>query len=133
MSLPAPPSGGAVGCRPVADGFRDVTGDGCAEQIDLTAGFVSVDGTRYPIGAAGDQVAVGDWDCDGVATVALVQSGGQVYVFDSWPRHTPLVGRLVAYLAPPVQLADVPRGACNELLVRYAEGTWHLPLPTPSE
>ena len=130
---PPPPPGDAAGCRPVAGGFRDVTGDGCAEQIDLTAGFVSVDGTRYPIGAAGDQVAVGDWDCDGVATVALVQSGGQVYVFDSWPRHTPLVGRLVAYLAPPVQLADVPRGACNELLVRYAEGTWHLPLPTPSE
>ena len=131
---PQPPQpGGAAGCRPVAGGFRDVTGDGCAEQIDLTAGFVSVDGTRYPIGAAGDQVAVGDWDCDGVATVALVQSGGQVYVFDSWPRHTPLVGRLVAYLAPPVQLADVPRGACNELHVRYAEGTWHLPLPTPSE
>lgn len=132
--VPPPlPSGGTAGCRPIADGFRDVTGDGCAEQIDLTAGFVSVDGARYPIGEAGDQVAVGDWDCDGVATVALVQPGGQVYVFDSWPRHTPLVGRLVADLAPPVQLADVPRGACNELLVRYAEGSWHLPLPAPSE
>ena len=132
--VPPPlPAGGPTGCRAIADGFRDVTGDGCAEQIDLTAGFVSVDGARYPIGEAGDQVAVGDWDCDGVATVALVQPGGQVYVFDSWPRHTPLVGRLVADLPPPVQLADVPRGACNELLVRYAEGTWHLPLPTPSE
>ncbi len=132
---PAPPlpPHDTAGCRPIADGFRDVTGDGCAEEIDLTAGFVWVDGTPYPIGEAGDQVAVGDWDCDGIATVALVQSGGRVYVFDSWPRQSPLVGRLVADLTPPVQLAGVPRGACNELLVRYAEGTWYLPLPVPSQ
>ena len=95
----------------------------------MGAGFVSIDGARYPVGESGDQVAVGDWDCDGVATVALVQPGGRVYVFDGWPREVPLVGRLVADLTPPVELADVPRGACNELLVRYAGGTWYLPLP----
>ncbi len=129
---PPPPAGDGAGCQPLAEGFRDVTGDGCAERIEIIAGFVSVDDTRYPVGEAGDQVAVGDWDCDGIATVALVQSGGQVYLFDSWPTDSPLVGRLVADLAPPVQLADVPRGACNELLVRYAEGTWYLPLPVRS-
>ena len=128
---PLPPDGGA-GCHPIADGFRDVTGDGCADEIDIAGASVSVDGTRYPVGESGDQVAVGDWDCDGIATVALVQPGGRVYVFDSWPEESPLVGRLVADLAPPVELADVPRGACNELLVRYAEGTWYLPLPVPS-
>ena len=125
----SPARDGAV-CKPIADGFRDVTGDGCAAEIDVTAGFVWVDGARYPIGAAGDQVAVGDWDCDGIATVALAQPGGRVYVFDSWPLESPLVGRLVADLPPPVRMADVPRGACNELLVHYAEGTWHLPLPS---
>lgn len=129
---PPPPAGHGAGCDPIVDGFRDVTGDGCAEEIDIITGFVSVDGTRYPVGEFGDQVAVGDWDCDGIATVALVQPGGRVYVFDSWPTDSPLVGRLVADLAPPVQLADVPRGACNELLVRYAEGTWYLPLPVRS-
>lgn len=129
---PTPAAGDTTLCRPIADGFRDVDGDGCAEEIGLTAGFVWVDGTRYPVGDAGDQVAVGDWDCDGLATVALVQPGGRVYVFDSWPEQSPLVGSLVAELAPPVQLADVPRGACNELLVRYAGGTWFLPVPAPA-
>ena len=129
---PTPATGDATLCRPIADGFRDVNGDGCAEEIGLTAGFVWVDGIRYPVGDAGDQVAVGDWDCDGLATVALVQPGGRVYLFDSWPRQAPLVGSLVAELAPPVQLADVPRGACNELRVRYAGGTWFLPVPAPS-
>ena len=119
----------AAGCREPGSGRRDVDGDGCAEQIRITAGFVSADGTRYPVGAAGDQVAVGDWDCDGVATRALVQPTGRVYLFEEWPREQPLVGTLVAELPPPVELADVARGACNELTVHYSEGTWYLPLP----
>jgi len=109
--------------------LRDVDGDGCAEQIRITPGFVSVDGVRYPVGSPDDQVAVGDWDCDGIATVAVVEPGGRVYLFDHWPRLAPLVGTLVAELPPPVELADVARGACNELTVRYSEGTWYLPLP----
>ncbi|MCY3785349.1 MAG: protein kinase [bacterium] len=130
---PATSDDEGVRCLPVVAGFRDVTGDGCAAEIRITSGFVSVNGTRYPVGEAGDQVAVGDWDCDGIATVALVRTDGRVYVFDSWPSESSLRGRLVADLPPPVQLADVPRGRCNELLVRYAEGTWYLPLPVPSE
>ena len=109
--------------------MRDVDGDGCAEEIRIDAGFVSVDGVRYPVGAAGDQLAVGDWDCDGIATVALVEPTGRVYVFETWPHQAPLVGTLVAELAPPVELAEVARGACHELTVRYSEGTWFLPLP----
>lgn len=129
-AAPAPtPGGDASACRPPAGGFRDITGDGCAEEILIASGSVFVDGSRYPVGEADDQVAVGDWDCDGVATVAVVQSGGRVYVFDGWPESTALAGRLVADLAPPVHLADITRGACNELVVHYAEGTWHLPLP----
>ena len=129
---PDPPDDGAAGCRAPAGGSRDVDGDGCAEQVHIAAGFVSVDGRRYPVGTPGDQVAVGDWDCDGVATVAVVQPGGQVYLFDSWPLEAPLVGTLIADLLPPVKLADVARGACNELTVHYAEGTWYLPLPSAS-
>lgn len=123
------PDGDTSACRPVSGGFRDVTGDGCAEEILIASGSVFVDGARYPVGEADDQVAVGDWDCDGIATVAVVQSGGRVYVFDGWPESTEIAGRLVADLVPPVHLTDVTRGVCNELVVRYAEGTWHLPLP----
>ncbi|MDE0652852.1 MAG: protein kinase [bacterium] len=127
---PEPPGTDGAGCPQAGSGRRDVDGDGCAEEIRILPGFVSVDGVRYPVGAAGDQVAVGDWNCDGVATVALVQSAGRVYLFEEWPQESPLVGTLVAELPPPVELADVPRGACNELTVRYSEGTWYLPLPT---
>ncbi|MCY3805649.1 MAG: protein kinase [bacterium] len=127
---PGPPGSATARCPGPGSGWRDVDGDGCAERIRITAGFVSVDGVRYPVGAPGDQVAVGDWDCDGIATVAIVQPGGRVYLFEGWPQQAPLVGTLVAELPPPVELADVARGACNELTVRYSEGSWHLPLPT---
>ena len=128
-SRPEPPNRGTAGCREPGSGRRDIDGDGCAEEIRIGAGFVSADGTRYPVGDAGDQVAVGDWDCDGIATVALVQPTGRVYLFEAWPQDEPLVGTLVAELPPPVELADVTRGACNELTVRYGEGTWYIPLP----
>lgn len=129
---PEPPDHDTAGCREPGSGRRDVDGDGCAEEIRIAAGFVSAGGARYPVGAAGDQVAVGDWDCDGIATVALVQPTGRVYLFDAWPQEEPLVGALVADLPPPVELTDVARGACNELTVRYREGTWYLPLPPPA-
>ena len=128
-TAPDPPAQPTTGCRAPGNDSRDIDGDGCAEEIRIAAGSVSVDGVRYPVGTAGDQVAVGDWDCDGIATVALVQPDGRVYLFESWPQQTPLVGRLVAELPPPLQLAGVARGACHELTVRYSEGTWYLPLP----
>ena len=118
-------------CRPTAAGYRDTTGDGCAEQILFGEGFVAVDGAHYPVGEAGDQLAVGDWDCDGIATLALVQEAGRVYVFESWPDVVPLTGTLVADLPPPLVLQDAPQGNCNQLVVHYAEGSWHLPLPPP--
>ena len=124
-----PPGSATARCPGPGSGMRDVDGDGCAEQIRIAAGFVSVDGVRFPVGAPGDQVAVGDWDCDGIATVAVVQPGGRIYLFEDWPQQAPLVGELVAELAPPVELTDVARGACNQLTVRYGEGTWYLPLP----
>src|SRR4029077_17230739 len=42
-------------------------------------------GRRYEAGVAGDRVAVGDWNCDGLSTLALVRPAtGAVFVFDSW-------------------------------------------------
>ena len=125
------PAPGDDSCRPTAAGYRDTTGDGCAEEIIVGDGFVSVDGAHYPVGEAGDQLAVGDWDCDGVATLALVQEAGRVYVFESWPDEVPLTGNLVADLSPPLLLQDAPQGTCNQLVVHYSEGSWHLPLPQP--
>lgn len=53
---------------------------------------ISVDGTvviigdrRWSVGAAGDMVLVGDWDCDGAPTPAVLRPGdGGFFVFDRW-------------------------------------------------
>ncbi len=41
-----------------------------------------VDGARSVVGRPGDEVAVGDWDCDGALEPALLRAGtGEVLVF----------------------------------------------------
>ncbi len=102
-------------CRPVSPGYLDVTGDGCAERVTVGAGFVTIDDTPYPVGAPGDQLLVGDWDCDGVSTLALVESSGRVYVFDSWPKDEPLTPTLVEELEPPIRIQKISDGECDRL------------------
>ena len=102
-------------CRPVSPGYLDVTGDGCAERVTVGAGFVKIDETPYPVGAPDDQLLVGDWDCDGVSTLALVESSGRLYVFDSWPKDEPLAPTLVEELEPSIQIKKIPDGECDRL------------------
>lgn len=46
---------------------------------------VSVGSVRFAVGAPGDQVAVGDWDCDGRITAAVLRPPtGEVFLFDGW-------------------------------------------------
>ena len=53
---------------------------GAADSNTLTA-----EGVRYRVGELGDVTAVGDWNCDGVATVAVLRpSTGELFAFDSW-------------------------------------------------
>jgi hypothetical protein len=50
---------------------------------------IRVDGDRQriAIGGPGDQLVLGDWDCDGVDTPALYRTRtGDVQYFDAWPR-----------------------------------------------
>ena len=82
----------------VVDG--DPEGDGCStyglfqpqtlsdgrEAMVLT---IRVDGEqlRIALGRPGDQVVLGDWDCNGTDTPALYQAGaGQVQYFNVWPE-----------------------------------------------
>ena len=55
------------------DGTADVDGDGCPEPVRLGHGWIEVDGRRFRVGRPGNALAVGDWDGDGAATVALLQ------------------------------------------------------------
>src|SRR5690606_1469011 len=84
----ATPVGSAGRCPEVAPPAADVDGDGCPEPIHLDGRTVTAGdpgGARWSIGQPGDLAALGDWDCDGEATPALLRpSTGEVFVFREW-------------------------------------------------
>lgn len=72
-------------CAQVDPPAADVDGDGCPEAIEVTGTSITAGAASYDIGEAGDQVAVGDWDCDGLTTAGLVRPAtGEVFLFDGW-------------------------------------------------
>ena len=77
-SCPAPEARGATAA--------DVDGDGCTEAVTVANGVVEAGGDRWLVGAPSDVVTVGDWDCDGTATAALVRPAtGEAWLFEAWP------------------------------------------------
>jgi hypothetical protein len=88
--------------------------------------LVAVGADRYEAGAPGDQVVLGDWDCDGEATVALLRPGtGEVFVFDSWPTagHDRTIPPTTV-VSEPVRAAadDSDRDHCPDLVVERDGG-----------
>jgi len=67
--------------------WADVDGDGCDEPWWRVGAVLAVGNDRYALGTPDDLVVVGDWNCDGTATPALVeQLTGSVYLFEEWAR-----------------------------------------------
>lgn len=63
----------------------DLDGDGCGEEVELSDGVVSSAGRRWQVAAPDDVVTIGDWDCDGTATPAVLRGGsGELWVYDRW-------------------------------------------------
>ena len=82
---------------------------------------------RWALGRAGDQVAAGDWGCQGTRTLALFRpSTGEVFRFDGWAtpgqdlKATAMV-RVAGGVA--MRAADVDRDGCHEAVVERATGT----------
>ena len=75
----------ATGASSSADASQFGTGTG--GSAEPAAGLIhDREGRRYAIGAEGDLVVIGDWDCDGEATPAIARPNtGQVVLFDRWP------------------------------------------------
>jgi len=71
-------------CPPAVRPAADADGDGCEETVSWADGVLRAGTARFALGAPGDAWAVGDWDCDGRRTPALLHDGS-VVVFDSWP------------------------------------------------
>lgn len=90
-----------------------------------TSAVVTVGGRRYEVGQPGDEVELGDWDCDGTRTPAVLRvHSGEVFVFERWPEHGEVEATATTTIADAVGLM-VQRGGdgCDDLVVERADGT----------
>ena len=114
-------------CPPVTAVLQaDVDGDGCAEGLGYADGILTAGGSRWSLGQRGDQVATGDWACQGNRTVALFRpSTGEVFRFDGWaePGHD-LRAAAIARVegGQALRAADLDRDGCHEAVVERGTG-----------
>ena len=96
-----------------------------AVSVQEAAAVIEHGGRRYAVGATGDFVEVGDWDCDGQATAAIVRpSTGGVVLFDSWPDPGETVTLPVRWSVESPTGADaVAHGQCDLLRVYTTSGS----------
>ena len=82
-------------------------------------------GRRYAVGAAGDFVETGDWDCDGRITAAIVRpSTGGIVLFDAWPDPGTTIALPVRWsVDSPTGAEAVAHGQCDLLRVYTATGS----------
>ncbi|WP_420443858.1 hypothetical protein [Candidatus Poriferisodalis sp.] len=115
----------------------DVRGDGCPVPVHIEmpdahrrSAAVRTPHGEWTLGADGDLVAVGDWDCDGRSTLAVVKPGlGIVGFYGSWPPpDRPVVPTRIAVV--PQHADAVSRSssfgaahdaACDALVVHYGD------------
>lgn len=113
------------GCAAVATPAADHDGDGCESTVTIDGAVVAIDRTRYRVGEPGDVAAVGDWDCDGAATVATVRPAtGEVFVFDRWatPGADVAVDAVATVAGARRPEAEPAEGGCARLVVVGASG-----------
>ena len=118
-------TGATCGADPAAGPLADPDGDGCPSPVSVADGAVDVGGVRYAVGGPGDLLGVGDWDCDGAATVALVERAtGRVFLFDRWAGPGEDVSVASSAVVPePTGIEVVGDQACDVLVVTGADGT----------
>jgi hypothetical protein len=82
------------------------------------------DGSTWELGEADDHRLLGDWDCDGIETPALVDApAGAVFVVDAWPeleaeaRYVTTITGVI-----DVSVARGERPVCDRLVVVTEDG-----------
>lgn len=85
---------------------------------------LTADGRRYRVGQEGDELLVGDWNCDGTATPALLRpTTGEVFVFQRWVERAELVVNPVLQVDDAVALLSQETSSrCASLAVQTASG-----------
>lgn len=96
-----------------------------AVSAHAAAAVLEHGGRRYAVGATGDFVATGDWNCDGEATAAIVRpSTGGVVVFDAWPSPGQTIALPVRWTVDsPTGAQAVTHGQCDLLRVFTTAGS----------
>ena len=113
-------------CPATVPPAADVDGDGCAEALAVDGSTVDAGVARWTLGEPGDVVAVGDWDCDGEASAALLRpTTGDVFLFSAWaPADEPVTVGVSQRVEGGVGMRAQPGdGGCDRLLVEHADGT----------
>ena len=121
----SPPPGEHV--QPLAPVEASTTVVGAAqvwpgEPVEVVGNEVRSGGHRWTVGGPGDLVAVGDWDCDGTPTPALVRlSTGRLHVFTEWAEEG---AESVAIAGPevPPDTTGFEASGCGAALVHTAGG-----------
>ncbi len=116
---------GGEGCATVAPPAADVDGDGCPEPLVVEGTTVDAGVAQWSLGEPGDLVALGDWDCDGDASAALLRPGtGDVFVFSAWaPEDEPVTVASTRRVHGGVGLrAEAAGDGCDRLVVDMAAG-----------
>lgn len=112
-----------VGCPQVAPPSADVDADGCPDSIEVHGRRVQAGGLTWEAGNEGDAVSVGDWDCDGKATVGLVRPRtGEVFLFDHWSGSAGIDTQVRAIVSGALALAPTAE-PCTTPRVLRADGT----------
>jgi hypothetical protein len=104
-----------------------VGGSACAAPVVVAGSTVLVGTVRYQVGEPDDMVALGDWDCDGGATPAVLRpSTGEVFVFSTWARDGDVAVPAVERVEGADDLvAERGPGGCARLVVVGADGSRH--------
>lgn len=122
----SPPTGpGRAACPASEAPAADVDGDGCPERLAVDGNRVSAGDATWEVGEPGDVVAVGDWDCDGAATSAVLRPAtGDVFLFGGWtPDADPVTVTPARSVPGGVALrVDPGKDGCDALVVEAADG-----------
>jgi hypothetical protein len=122
------PAASRPSCAPAAPPAADVDGDGCVETLVVDGSTIDAGVARWTLGEPGDLVTVGDWDCDGDASAALLRPAtGDVFVFATWaeldrPVTVSAVDQVVGGTSVRAEPAGEGQPACDRLVVDLAGG-----------
>jgi hypothetical protein len=93
--------------------------------FSVRGNLLTVDGTTYRAGGAGDVVTFAPWSCEGAPGVVLLRpSTGEVFVFDEHPTAThPVAATHVTTAVGATDLAISEESECPRAVVITADGT----------